>query len=175
MNILKNLAVRLGITRAEMTSVTILLLFLVIGGAIRYSGSVREADSLLREAGRARYSEAEVDSLIRLAPKVDISAAAESDESMTAAGTDAGEEKSVSSRHPATRTSKKLFTGVIAFNRASEAQLQQIPGIGPAIAKRLVAFRAERGGNVRQFDDFLDVKGIGKKKLELLKKHLTLE
>jgi competence protein ComEA len=173
MNILKNLAVRLGITRAEMTSVTILLLFLVIGGAIRYSGSVRDADSLLREAGRARYSEAEVDSLLRLAPGVDIQSAADASESM-AAGTDAGEEHSVSSGHPA-RASKKLFTGVIAFNRASEAQLQQIPGIGPAIAKRLVAFRAERGGNVRQFDDFLDVKGIGKKKLELLKKHLTLE
>ncbi len=173
MKALHNLAVRLGITRAEMTAVTALTLFLVIGGAIRYSGSVRQADDLIRKAGKDRFSEREVDSLLRLAPTVDLAAA---DEAPADSGNSGGTEKSAerTARHDS-RAPKKLFTGVIAFNRASAAQLQQIAGIGPAIAARLIAFRAEKGGKVHQFDDFLEVKGIGSKKLEVLKKHLTLE
>jgi competence protein ComEA len=173
MKALQNLAVRLGITRAEMTAVAVLLLFLVVGGVIRYGGSVREADTLLKEAERARYSEAEVDSLLRLAPGVDVTAVADEAES-TDGGSGLTEEESPRSSHRS-RAPKSQFTGVIAFNRATSAQLQQIPGVGPAIAKRLLAFRAEKGGKVLQFDDFLEVKGIGKKKLEVLKKHLTLE
>lgn len=170
---LQNLAVRLGITRAEMTAVSVLLLFLVIGGAIRYGTSVQRADDLIRQAERARFSEAEVDSLLRLVPTVDYTAAGEAGELLAADMTSGDTEETHRGRRA--RPSKKFFTGVIAFNRASAAELQQIPGIGPAIARNLIAFRTERGGKVRQFDDFLDVKGIGRKKLEVLKKHLTLE
>jgi competence protein ComEA len=173
MKALQSLAVRLRITRAEMIAVTALLLFLIVGGAVRYAGSVREADSLLREAERARYTEAEVDSLLRLAPGIDLTAVADASE-IPESGAEAGRSDDGPARHPA-RIPKSQFKGVIAFNRASAAELQQIPGIGPAIARQLIAFRTEKGGKVRQFDDFLDVKGIGKKKLEVLKKHLTLE
>ncbi|NTV03171.1 MAG: helix-hairpin-helix domain-containing protein [Chlorobiaceae bacterium] len=170
---LQNLSVRLGITRAEMTAVTALLLFLVLGGVIRYGSSVQEADKLIREAERTKFSEAEVDSLLRLAPGIDLTAMAE--ESAAPEASDlSGREGDSPARHQS-RIPKSKFTGTVAFNRASPAQLQQIPGIGPAMAKRLIGFRAEKGGKVRQFDDFLDVKGIGKKKLEVLKKHLTLE
>ena len=170
--LLRNLPVRLGITRAEMTAVTALLLFLTIGGIVRYGTSVQEADRLIREAERAKFSEAEVDSLLRLAPGIDLATVDEGPEASPAGASAATDDAPAS--HPA-RVPKSQFTGSIAFNRASTAQLQQVPGIGPAIAKRLIAFRAEKGGKVRQFDDFLEVKGIGKKKLELLKKHLTLE
>jgi competence protein ComEA len=50
-----------------------------------------------------------------------------------------------------------------------------IPGVGPVMAKRLIEFRKQKGGKVSRFNDFLEVKGIGKKKLEILEKHLTLD
>ena len=43
------------------------------------------------------------------------------------------------------------------------------------MAERLVAFRKAKGGKVQQYQDFLEVKGIGKKKLESLTKYFTLE
>jgi competence protein ComEA len=171
MNFLQNLAVKLGITRAEMTAVTLLIFFLVLGGAVRYSGSVQEADRLIKKAELSRYSEAEVDSLLRLAQNVDYAAG---DEAVERSGDEADDEKGKSAGQTA-RASKKTFTGTLTFNSASASQLQKIPGVGPVMAKRLVAFRAEKGGKVKQFDDFLEVTGIGKKKLEVLKKHLTLE
>jgi competence protein ComEA len=173
MKILQNLAVRLGITRAEMSAVSTLLFFLIVGAALRYGGSIQEADNLIRKAEQSRFSEAEVDSLLRLASTVDYASVAEAGELETPGGETGGTEKPPG--HRSTRAPKKSFTGVIAFNRASAAELQRIPGIGPAIARRLLSFRAEKGGKVRQFDDFLDVKGIGRKKLETLKKHLTLD
>ena len=171
MNLLQNLAVKLGITRAEMTAVTILIFFLVLGGAVRYSGSVQEADRLIKKAEASHYSEAEVDSLLRLAPSVDYAAG---DDAAQGSGDESGDKQEHVAGRSA-RTQKKEFTGTVAFNSASASQLQKIPGVGPVMAKRLVMFRTEKGGKVKQFDDFLEVKGVGNKKLELLKKHLTLE
>ena len=170
---LQNLSVRLGITRAEMTAITALLFFLVLGGVIRSAGHVQEADRLIREAERTRFSEAEVDSLLRLAPGVDLTAVADASDIPDACAS-GGRDEEARPRHPA-RVPKSQFTGVIPFNRASAIQLQQIPGIGPAMAERLIGFRAEKGGKVQRFEEFLDIKGIGEKKLEVLKKHLTLE
>ncbi len=171
MNLLQNLSVKLGITRAEMTAVTILIFFLVLGGAIRYSGSVQEADKLIKKAEASRYSEAEVDSLLSIASNVDHAAMDEADRS---AGDESGEDRGDKKEQTA-RAAKKTFTGTVAFNIASTSQLQKIPGVGPVMAKRLVRFREEKGGKVKQFDDFLEVTGIGQNKLEVLKKHLTLE
>ncbi|HWR01780.1 MAG TPA: helix-hairpin-helix domain-containing protein [Chlorobaculum sp.] len=171
MNLLQNLSVKLGITRAEMTAVTTLIFFLVLGGAIRYSGSVQEADKLIKKAEATQYSEAEVDSLLRIASNVDHSAM---DDAERSSGDESGEKQGDKTGHPA-RAAKKTFTGTIAFNTASASQLQKISGVGPVMAKRLIRFREEKGGKVKQFDDFLEVTGIGQNKLEVLKKHLTLE
>ena len=51
------------------------------------------------------------------------------------------------------------------LNRASEQQLQALPGVGPVTAARIVEHRAEKGG-FRRPDDLLEVKGIGPKTLE---------
>ncbi|NTU57359.1 MAG: helix-hairpin-helix domain-containing protein [Chlorobiaceae bacterium] len=171
MNILKDLSVKLGITRAEMTAVTLLILFLILGGVVKYGRSVQEADQLIRKAEVARYSEAEVDSLLRLASIVDYAA----EENGSPEASDEADEKQGERHGKPSRTAKKMFTGTVRFNTASASQLQQISGVGPVMAKKLITFRAEKGGKVKQFDDFLEVKGIGKKKLEVLKQHLTLE
>lgn len=167
-----SLAIRFGVTTAELTVVTLLLLFLTIGGVIKYTGTAQEADKLVRKAEASRFSEAEVDSLLAVASTLESSI--EESVRQEAANPEAGRGGHAAGNH-AGRTPKKLLTGTLAFNTASLAQLQQIPGVGPVMAQRLIEFRTEKGGKVKQFDDFLVVKGVGKKKLEVLKQHLTLE
>ena len=55
----------------------------------------------------------------------------------------------------------------LRLNRATEAELQQLPGVGPVMAKRIIAFREERGG-FRSPDDLLEIAGIGPKVLARL-------
>jgi competence protein ComEA len=47
----------------------------------------------------------------------------------------------------------------IDVNRADEAALERLPGIGPALARRIVEARAERP--FRSVEDLARVRGIG--------------
>jgi len=52
----------------------------------------------------------------------------------------------------------------VDLNALTEADFESLPGIGPALARRIVETRAELGG-FRTFDQLLDVRGIGPAKL----------
>ncbi len=54
--------------------------------------------------------------------------------------------------------------GMIRLNQASAAELEALPGVGPVLAQRIVAFR-EAHGPFRTLEDLLDVPGIGEAKL----------
>ena len=54
--------------------------------------------------------------------------------------------------------------GLVDINRATAAELQAIPGIGPVIAERIVAYRSENGP-FRQVDELTQVAGVGEKTL----------
>lgn len=58
--------------------------------------------------------------------------------------------------------------GTIDLNTADQAALEELPGIGPALAERIVAWR-EENGRFRTVDDLLAVPGIGEKVLEGLR------
>ncbi len=171
MNPLDKLALKLSLTKAEMTLVSALLAFLLLGGILVNIRSSEKVDLLVKKAESARYREAKVDSLIALATvqqesvKEDVLQDAETE----------GDEFAAEKKPEHRASGKKVFNGTLSFNKASSQQLQKIPGIGPVMAERLVTFRKSKGGKVLQFQDFLDVKGIGKKKLEFLKKYFTLE
>jgi competence protein ComEA len=172
MNPLEKLSVRLGLTKAEITLVSVLLGFLILGGILKNIHSVEDAAILAKKAETARFRETEVDSLISLAAMEQATVK----EDILQEVTDESRDDASSEKIPEHRSSgKKVFNGTIAFNKASSRQLQKIPGIGPVMAERLVTFRKAKGGKVQQFQDFLEVKGIGKKKLESLKKYFTLE
>jgi competence protein ComEA len=52
--------------------------------------------------------------------------------------------------------------GVVDINRASADELRALPGIGPALAARVVAWRVEHGP-FRSVDELEKVPGIGPK------------
>jgi competence protein ComEA len=58
--------------------------------------------------------------------------------------------------------------GPIDINAADESDLEQLPGIGPALAAAIVGHRNDHGP-FRSVDDLLDVSGIGPAKLEQLR------
>lgn len=58
-------------------------------------------------------------------------------------------------------------TGPVDLNRADVVKLQDLPGVGPATAEAIVAFRQEHGRFV-SIDDLLDVPGIGPAKLSAI-------
>jgi len=62
----------------------------------------------------------------------------------------------------------------IDLNKASEEQLMTVPGIGEAIAKRIVTFRDEHGP-FRRVEDLMRVKGIGEKSLERIRPYVKVE
>jgi competence protein ComEA len=63
--------------------------------------------------------------------------------------------------------------GVVNVNTATSEQLQLLPGVGPALAERIVAFR-EANGPFRAADELEAVKGIGEKALERLRPYLRV-
>lgn len=56
----------------------------------------------------------------------------------------------------------------IDLNRADRAELLQLPGVGEALANRVLAYRRERGG-FRNVDELRGVSGIGPATLERLR------
>jgi comEA protein len=63
---------------------------------------------------------------------------------------------------------------LIPINRATAAQLEQLPGIGPKLARAIVAYR-EQHGPFRHPEDLLRIRGIGPKKLAQIRDRITLE
>ena len=61
----------------------------------------------------------------------------------------------------------------IEINSATAEQLQEIPGIGPALATRIIDFREEHGPFER-VEDLLNVQGIGVRTLERMRPYLEV-
>jgi competence protein ComEA len=59
-------------------------------------------------------------------------------------------------------------TGPLNLNAASEADLEQLPGIGPSLAQAIIAERTKRGG-FRSVNELREVRGIGERRFADLK------
>ena len=57
---------------------------------------------------------------------------------------------------------------MVNINKATQAELENLPGIGPAIATRIIEYRNENG-KFSSIDDIKNVKGIGDAKYEKIK------
>ena len=63
--------------------------------------------------------------------------------------------------------------GQININTASAAELEQLPGVGPAIAERIVSYRDKHP--FKQRNNIMRVKGIGPKTFDKIKDFLIVE
>jgi competence protein ComEA len=61
----------------------------------------------------------------------------------------------------------------IDINKADESALLKLPGIGPARARAIVAYRSAHGG-FRNLSQLLHIKGIGRSLLRQLRPLLTV-
>ena len=61
----------------------------------------------------------------------------------------------------------------VKINEADFVEIQRLPGVGPVLARRIIAFR-DSAGTIRKTDDLLKVKGIGEKKLAQMKDYIEL-
>ena len=68
----------------------------------------------------------------------------------------------------------KMNTGRLNVNVATERQLTLLPGIGPALAQRIIAYR-EESGPFASPSDLTKVKGIGPKKLAKFQGMIVVE
>lgn len=63
--------------------------------------------------------------------------------------------------------------GRVRINSASVSELQSLPGVGPALAQRIIAERSR--GRFASAEDLLRVSGIGKAKLEKMRAYVEVD
>ncbi len=60
---------------------------------------------------------------------------------------------------------------LVHLNQSSQDQIETLPGVGPVIASRIVAYRKNHG-DFQNIDELLNVKGIGVKTLDRIRPYL---
>src|SRR6266581_1195831 len=68
---------------------------------------------------------------------------------------------------------KKPPAQPVNINTANSEQLQTVPGIGPATAGKILQMRKSYGA-FKSVDDLLAIRGLGPKRLEKMRKYLTV-
>lgn len=63
---------------------------------------------------------------------------------------------------------------VININKADKQQLQNIPGVGPSMAERIVNYR-EENGKFKSVEELKNISGIGEKKFESMKEYICVK
>ncbi len=85
-----------------------------------------------------------------------------------------GEQIRVLTAQEATLTSQSATgTSLLNLNSATVDQLEELPGVGPALAARIVDWR-EANGSFKNVEDLLSVSGIGDKLLANVRELITL-
>jgi len=72
-----------------------------------------------------------------------------------------------------TGTFTPLEAHPIDLNRASMAELMELPGIGPLLAERIIRYRLVHGP-FRSLDELLNVPGLGPRMLERLRAYMRV-
>jgi len=62
----------------------------------------------------------------------------------------------------------------VDLNSATAAELQQVPGIGPATAQSIIKFR-EKSGPFQRVEDVLAIRGISKKAFDRMRPYISVK
>ena len=68
---------------------------------------------------------------------------------------------------------KKPPTKPIDLNAATIKELEELPGVGPVTAQRIIEAR-QKSGRFRRVEDLLAIRGISTKRLEALRPYVTV-
>ena len=81
--------------------------------------------------------------------------------------------KNAAAKRGASKVSAQGSAGRVRINSASVSELQSLPGVGPALAQRIIAERSR--GRFASAEDLLRVSGIGKAKLEKMRAYVEVD
>ena len=76
----------------------------------------------------------------------------------------------------ATQTAAKADAKPVAavnINTATSAELEALPGIGAAMAKRIIEYR-QKNGPFKKIEDLMNVQGVGEKSFLKLRPQITV-
>lgn len=153
----------MSVTAAERKALVFLASLLGLGAAVRLAGALRHSSSLPAAAASARA---------RLDDQV---AAVDSARNRARGERERKPRRRVSRVQSARRKAEKPPSDtsfVIDVDRASAEELERLPRVGPALAKRIVSDREERGA-FGSLTELMRVKGIGPKLKQRIASHVT--
>lgn len=81
--------------------------------------------------------------------------------------------KNAADKRGASKSDAQGSAGRVRINSASASELQSLPGVGPALAQRIIAERSR--GRFASAEDLLRVSGIGKAKLEKMRAYVEVD
>jgi comEA protein len=150
MGLLRRFQERFGFTRNELTAVIVLSTLFLVGSVIKLW--MRDAAT---PPTRGSYSYAALDSQFLALSRTP--------------------RDTVPSRRPTTakKSAAMPAQASIDVNIATGEEFQSLPGIGPAIASRIITYRNEHG-KFAVIDELGDVKGIGPRTLERIRPYLVV-
>ena len=62
---------------------------------------------------------------------------------------------------------------VVNINKATQTELETLPGIGPSLALKIINYRKENG-EFSSIEELKNISGIGDSKFEEIKKYITI-
>ncbi len=80
----------------------------------------------------------------------------------------------LSEEMPASKAESVQGRQKLNLNRASAEELMQLPGIGPAKAEQIIAYRQEKG-DFKQIEDIMNIQGIKSAAFEKIKDDIYVE
>lgn len=157
---LNNIRKRIGFTDTEIKIVLFLAVVFIAGLAIK----------LTQAGGRAEYKDfdySKSDSLYT---------AADTAKALNTSTVKVDTDDSLLLRREDYKSKSKtvLKEKSISVNKASAEELTQLPGIGIKTAEKIIEYRKAHG-RFNSVNELLEVKGIGEKKLEKIKKIIFIE
>jgi len=169
MKVLEKISKKFGFTRTETNVIIFILSACLIGLAVNIFKNIKNDQSYLE------FDYKKQDSLFN----------AVSNEPLAGDSIKNKEEKKIDSHRELLDFTKEKLTKpkaekstssskIININTATISELSSLPGIGEKTAKGIIEFR-EKHGRIKNIDELLKAKGIGKTKLSKIKNRISIE